>query len=122
MGDERFAPDPFALRAAAGELPVDDVFRLLTDRHARYAIVYLHDHSTATLEELADIVTATDASVEGTLAGPADRDPIRTRLYHLTLPRLEELGFVAFDAERKVVTDADIPTAVTDAMGVTDRT
>ncbi|WP_254763740.1 DUF7344 domain-containing protein [Natrinema marinum] len=120
MSGERFDPDPFVLRAAAGELPVDDVLRLLTDRYARYAIVYLHDHPTVTLEELADVVVATDASVRGSIAEPSDRDPIRTQLYHVILPRLEALGFVAFDAEANAVTDAEIPTAVTDALGVTE--
>lgn len=120
MGDDEFEPDPFALEAAAGELPVDDVFRLLADRHARYALIYLHDNPTPTLEELADVLAAKDASVRATIATPADRNPIRILLYHAILPRIDALGFIAFDAETNAVTDADIPTAVTDAMGVTD--
>ena len=120
MGDDQFEPDPFALQAAAGELPVDDVFRLLGDRHARYALVYLHEDPMPTLEELADVVTAKDASVGGAIAAPADRDRVRIRLYHVVLPRLEELGFVAFDAETKVVTGTDIPSAVTGALGVSE--
>lgn len=120
MGDHEFEPDPFALEAAAGELPVDDVFRLLADRHARYALIYLHDNPTSTIEELADVLAAKDASVRATIATPADRNPIRIRLYHSILPRIDALGFIAFDAETNAVTGADIPTAVTDAMGVTE--
>ncbi|WP_226041039.1 hypothetical protein [Natrinema sp. DC36] len=120
MGDHEFELDPFALDAAAGELPVDDVFQLLADRHARYALLYLYDNPTPTIEELADVLAAKDASVQATIARPADRNPIRIRLYHAILPRIDALGFITFDAETNAVTDADIPTAVIDAMGVTD--
>ena len=120
MGDEQFAFDPFALRAAADDLPFDDVVRLLGDRHARYALVALHDTPDSTLEELADVVTATDASAAGTIATPSDRDRIRLWLYHAILPRLEELGFLTFDTETRTVTDIDVPPAITDALGVAD--
>ncbi|PGF15025.1 hypothetical protein CP556_02040 [Natrinema sp. CBA1119] len=120
MGNDEFEPDPFALDTAAGELPVDDVFRLLADRHARYALIYLHDNPTPTVEELADVLAAKDASDRATIATPADRNPIRIRLYHAILPRIDALGFIAFDSGTNAVTDAAIPTAVTDAMGVTD--
>lgn len=120
MGDEQFEPDPFALRAAADDLPFDDVVRLLGDRHARHVLVYLHDNPAPTLEELADVVTARDASMEGTVAGPSHRDRNQLWLYHAILPRLEDMGFIAFDTETKTVTDTAIPDAVSDALGVTE--
>ncbi|QLK25639.1 hypothetical protein HYG81_16380 [Natrinema zhouii] len=120
MGDEKFEPDPGALKAAAGELPIDDVFRLLADRHARYALVYLHDNPSPPIDELADVLAGKDASVEGTITTPIDHNRIRIRLYHSVLPRIEAVGFISFDAETNAVTDTDIPTAVTDALGVTD--
>ncbi|ELZ23924.1 DUF7344 domain-containing protein [Natrinema limicola] len=120
MGDESFEPDLRALRAAADELPFDDVVRLLGDRHARPVLVYLHDHPAPTLEELADVVAAADASETGTIAAPSDRDRIRLRLYHSILPRLEDLGFITFDTAAKTVTDTDIPESVSAALGETD--
>lgn len=121
MGNEQFDPDPFALHTATGELPADDVLRLFADRRARYAVVYLADHPTPTLEELANVIAAKDASVEGTIATPADRDRVRIRLYHAILPKLESLGFITYDGETNAVTETDIPPVVIDALGVTDR-
>ena len=120
MGDEQFEPDLRPLRDAADELPFDDVVRLLGDRNTRVVLVSLHDHPTPTLEELADVVAATEASETATIAEPADRDRIRLRLYHAILPRLDELGFIAFDPETTAVTDTDVPDAVSAALGVTD--
>jgi len=120
MGNEQFEPDLRALRAAADELPFDDVVRLLGNRHARSVLVYLHDTPTPTLEELADVVAAKDASETGAIATPSDRDRIQLQLYHAILPRLEELEFVAFDTETKAVTETDIPDAVSDALGIPD--
>lgn len=120
MSDEQFEPDLRALRAAADEFPFDDVVRLLGDRHTRAVLVYLHDHPAPTLEELADVVTAKVASETGAIAAPSDREQIQLRLYHAILPRLAELGFIAFDTETKAVSETDIPDAVSDALGVTD--
>ncbi|MFA9415471.1 hypothetical protein [Natrinema sp. HArc-T2] len=120
MGDEQFEPDLRALRAATDEFPFDDVVRLLGDCHARSVLVSLHDNPTPTLEELADVVTATAASETGTIAAPSDRDQIRLRLYHSILPQLEDLGFITFDTAAKTVTDTDIPEAVSAALGVSD--
>lgn len=120
MGSDHFTFDLFALRGAAGEIPVDDVIRLFGDRHARNAVVYLHDHPTSTLEELADTLAAAAASSDETIAGPSDRERIRVRLYHEILPRLEDLGFVAFDRETNTVTETTIPPAVRDSLGIED--
>lgn len=118
MGNDHFTPDLFALHEAAGEIPVDDVIRLFGNRHARNAVVYLHDHQTATLEELADALAAAAASTDETIATPSDRERIRIRLYHVTLPQLDELGFVTFDSEANAVTETTIPDPVIDYLGI----
>lgn len=118
MGSDHFVPDLIALREATGEIPVDDVIRLFGDRHARNALIYLHDHPTATLGELADALAAAAASSDETIAAPSERERIRVRLYHEILPRLDDLGFVAFDWETNAVTETTIPPAVSNSLGI----
>jgi hypothetical protein len=118
MADEHFEPNLLALQAAAGEVPVDDVIRLLSTRAARDALVYLHDRSTATLEELADVVVGAAASADGSIAGPADRERVRVRLYHTILPWSDDLGFVAFDSDAAIVTETDVPGPVVEYLGI----
>lgn len=121
MGNDHFTPDLLALQAAADEIPVDDVIRLLGDRDARNAVVYLRDHRTATLEELADVLAAVAAGSDGRIAEQSDRERIRIRLYHVILPQLDELGFIAFDSERNTVSETTIPEPVTDYLGIDDQ-
>lgn len=116
MGDDRAELDPFALSSAVDGRSVDDVFRLLASPIARAAIVYCHQQPRPTLAELADVVAGVTASVEGTIASPADRDRLRIRLYHETLPRLEDMGLVAFDRESGAVTETSIPESVLECL------
>lgn len=116
MGDDRTELDPFALSSSVEELPVDDVFRLLASPTARATIVYCHQQPRPTLEELADVTAGVTASAEGTIASPADRDRIRIRLYHETLPRLKDMELLAFDEESGVVTEASIPESILDCL------
>ncbi|SEQ24376.1 DUF7344 domain-containing protein [Natrinema salaciae] len=120
MGNKQFTPDLVALRAAAGRLPVDDVIRLFGNYHARNAVIYLHDHPTATLDELADALAAAAASTDETIATPSDRERIRIRLYHVILPQLEELGIVSFDSEANAVTETTIPAAIREYLRIDD--
>lgn len=116
MGDDRTELDPFALSSAVDGRSVDDVFRLLASPTARATIVYCHQQPRPTLEELADVVAGATASAEGTIASPADRDRIRVRLTHETLPRLEDMGLLAFDRESGAVTETSIPESVLDCL------
>ncbi|PCR90157.1 DUF7344 domain-containing protein [Natrinema ejinorense] len=120
MGNDHNMPDISALQSATSEIPVDDVIRTLGDRHARNAIIYLHDHPRATFDELADVLAASEASDDDTISTPADRERIRIQLYHAILPRLAEVGFVRFDSETNTVTDTTIPKPVVDALGIGD--
>ncbi|AFO58220.1 hypothetical protein [Natrinema sp. J7-2] len=120
MGNDHVTPDLFALRTAADDVPIDDVIRLLGTFHARNALIYLSDHSTVTVDELADVLAAAAASTDETIATPSDRDRIRLRLYHAVLPRLADLEFITFDTETNTVTETSIPDAVTAALRVDD--
>lgn len=115
MSDE--FPSLDRTRAVEGDLPPDEAFRALSDPYARYALSHLHDRPTTTLDALADVVTALDATATGTIATPADRDRVRVHLYHVTLPKLDDFGYVEFDPDERTVTEADVPPAVYALLG-----
>ncbi|OAQ53910.1 hypothetical protein HTG_06475 [Natrinema mahii] len=116
MGDDRAELDPFALSSAVDDRSVDDVFRLLASPIARSTIVYCHQQPRPTVEELADVIAGVTASAEGTIASPADRDRIRIRLSHETLPRLEDMELLAFDRESGDVIETSIPEPILDCL------
>jgi hypothetical protein len=118
MGNDTAPLELLALQTAADEIPVDEVIRLLGNVHARNAIVYLHDHPGASLDELADALTAAAASADETIATPTDRERILIRLYHDVLPRLDDLEFIAFDSETNTVTETRIPDPVIACLGI----
>lgn len=120
MGNDTATLDLFALRTQSEEIPVDEVVRVLGNFHARNTIVYLHDHPTATLDELADALTAAAASADETIATTSDRDRILIRLHHDILPRLADLEFIVFDSETTIVTETRIPDPVVAALGIDD--
>lgn len=111
--------DAEVLRSLAESDRAEESFRVLAEPRVRDVLRYLFEHSKVYLDRLADVVagleaTRTDAVVEG-----IDRETVRVLLYHSVLPRLDAAGFVDFDPERKVVTEADVPPAVYAALGVT---
>ncbi|MDF9746693.1 DUF7344 domain-containing protein [Natrinema salsiterrestre] len=118
MGNDNATLELFALQTASDAVPVDEVIRLLANVHARNAVVYLHDHPAATLDELADALTAAAASADETIATPSDRDRVLIRLHHDILPRLADLDFIEFDSETNTVTETRIPDAVVAALGI----
>jgi len=40
------------------------------------------------------------------------RERTRLRLYHATLPQLDDNGYLDFDAEKREITDVHVPPAV----------
>ena len=87
------------------------MLELLSNRSVRYALYYLSAESETSLDRLADIVTGLEATVDGDVGTPADREQIRIRLYHVTLPKLDDAGYLEFDTEDhtvgEIVRDAD---------------
>lgn len=94
--------------------------RALADPQARVALRYLSEHSPATLDELGDVVTGSEAAATGSIAGPSQRRTNVVRLHHETLPALAACGFVEYDPTDHTVTEAEIPPAVSTLLGQAD--
>lgn len=75
----------------------DEVFAALRDTDRRLVLYYLREHGSASVEELADVVTGWSSAGSRGMALPADRDDVATALRHRHLPVLEEAGLVTRD-------------------------
>lgn len=118
MNDDRTGIDLGALRELEGEAPLDEMLSVLSDPHARYTLYYLSEESTVSLEELATVVTGLEAEAADDVATAGDEKAVRTRLYHLVLPNLDDHGYVAFDADEQTVTATETPTWVEPFVGL----
>lgn len=110
------------LAAAEDDVPINDVFRALSNHHVRYVLYYLHGLDSDTelsLAHLADVATAWHATETGTVATAEDRDRIRIHLYHAVLPKLDDLGYLTFDTDTNTITDVEIPPFVESVLELT---
>lgn len=102
----------------ADEQSLDEILSLLSHQYVRYTLIYLSDHPTTTLDQLADVLTGLEAMETGTIAQTTDRERIRLRLYHSDLPRLDAAGYIDFDTETQTVTTVSIPPVVQSLLGI----
>jgi hypothetical protein len=114
--------DPEKLRALEDELPLDEVFGALSDRYVRYTIYYLYDGPDAiSLDRLADVITAWDATLSGTVATRSDRDRTCVVLHRVVLPELDSLGYLTYDGRdtgAESIRNPDVPASVLSLLGV----
>lgn len=96
----------------------DELLRLLSDPYVRTTITFLYDRPDTTLEQIAGVTAAKSASESERIATPQDYDRIRHRLYHSTLPRLDDHGLIAFDPDSKTIREIDIPRGIYSVLGV----
>ncbi len=81
----------------------DEVMRALSRREQRYSLYHLLGNERVGVEELADVLAGWRATTEGRVTTRADRDSLKTRLYHQYLPELDDVGLVSFDPEDRIV-------------------
>lgn len=82
-------------------IAIGDLVEVFSDPVARYAVVYLLEEETATLGELADVVTGWANADSGEVASRTDRDRVEVELYHLYLPKLAAMDVLEFDPDEK---------------------
>ena len=95
---------------------IDMIFSLLSDRYTRFAMQYLVDNPSSTLDELSEVVAGWEAAYHHRVVTPSDHDTIRIYLHHVALPRLDRHQLVNFDPEDQVVTEAAIPSFVDELL------
>lgn len=91
---------------------LDDALRALRDRDRRYVCYFLLEHETASVAELADVVTAWIHATDGRVIEPQCRDQRYLRLLRTHLPTLVDAGVVAHDEETDRVSLEPCPDAI----------
>lgn len=94
------------------ECSVDEVLRLLSHRSVRGTIVLLYNRPDTTRERLASVLATRDAADGDTIATQRDVDRVAVELHHVALPRLADVGWIAYDPDDGSVIDTGIPDAV----------
>lgn len=91
---------------------------VLSEPYSRYVLRYLHEHPTARVEELVDVVFGAEVAESDTIATPATREPICFSLRNTVLPELDELGYVEFDPDERTVTRGNVPEELLSVLGI----
>lgn len=116
MDDDWFADLLNTLKGMEEEHALDEILQLLSDQYTRYTLSYLSTSPTPSLDELTDIIAGLEAVERETIITPVAHDRIRIRLYHVILPKLEESGFIHFDAAEQTIQRSNVPPAVVDLL------
>ncbi len=99
----------FSERGGETGRELDQLFRLLADRHRRYTLYYLDaaESDVVTLDEIARYIaeqTHTDAG-DRERSNEITHERLRTRLHHNHLPKLAETSLIEYDARSQTVRD-----------------
>lgn len=101
-------------------LPETDIYYVLSNARRREALTVLWDHPDAlSLRELSERLASTESGE--TPAPRALRESVYNALHQTHLPKLDELGLVAYDADRKTVRALARAGALGRYMDVTTR-
>ncbi|MGM0718349.1 MAG: DUF7344 domain-containing protein [Halobacteriota archaeon] len=97
-------------RQSGEQLPLDDIFDLLRNQRRRGVLRYLRDETdgTATLDELAEHIAAKENDIEISQLTSSQRKRVYIGLYQCHLPKMDELGIIAYDQNRGTIELRDI--------------
>ncbi|ACV48148.1 MULTISPECIES: DUF7344 domain-containing protein [Halomicrobium] len=90
---------------------VDDLFDVLARPANRYVLTYLlRDEGPVYAHELVEYIVDETDPPEG-LSEQEYRGQIDSRLLHVSLPKLEDVGLIEFDGRRQRISETDETTA-----------
>ena len=75
---------------------LDEVLRVISDRERRFALYYLRERESSSVERLADVV--------GTWLAVEERDRLLRALRATHLPELSAVGLLEYDTEAETAT------------------
>lgn len=80
----------------ANSTQIDDLHRLLANRHRRAVLAYFRDSE-------ADVASVTEIADEISDPNEGDAEDTRLHLHHEALPRLDAAGVLAYDSRTTTV-------------------
>lgn len=99
----------YPLRADGG-VSEDVLLRVLASRRNRYVLEYLREKKSARLEELSRQVAAREGETRPSKVDDRTIDDVSIELYHVQIPKLEDVGLVEFDVRSRAVRYREPPT------------
>lgn len=100
--------------AGDGGSDIDRFFKALADERRRRTLIYLQQHESVSLEDLATFL----AQQEGIDPDSEAFQRLHVELAHLHLPKLADHGLLSFDERSKMVGHESLPTAVEDILAL----
>lgn len=95
---------------------LDDAFLALRDRTRRYVCYFLLEHGTASLSEVADVITGWIHATDSGIVEPQCRTNQYSNLVHTHVPRLVETGVVRHDEGTETLSLDPCPELVRDVI------
>lgn len=95
---------------------LDRGFDVLTDRTRRFALYFLLEQQSASIDELADVVTSWTHVADGEPGTRDRRDRIYQSLVHQHVPALDDAGIVDHDGETDTVSMRPCPEPIRDLV------
>jgi len=81
------------------------IFETLSSRRRRFTLHYLTQVGTSvTIRELSEQIAAWESGVECHMVTPKQRKRAYTALHQTHLPKMDQLGVIVYDANRKTIT------------------
>lgn len=90
----------------------DDVFGVLREEPRRYALYFLLEYETVSIDELADVVAGWRRVDGFGIVDRSERDAVHTALLHRHLPTMAAAELLTVDSEMGTVTRTNWPTDV----------
>lgn len=91
------------IHADGGWSSLDAVLGVLSDQRRRYALYYLQDQTTATLQEVAAQVATWETERGEQAAESVQTDQVYTDFYHRHLPKLADANLIEYDPREELV-------------------
>ncbi|WP_121742391.1 DUF7344 domain-containing protein [Natronorubrum halophilum] len=88
---------------------IDTAFLALRQQNCRFVCYFLLEHETASLSEVADVVTGWIHAANGGIAEPQRRNQCYLRLLHSHVPNLVDVGVVSYDERSDILSLSPCP-------------
>lgn len=77
----------------------DELYQALAAEPRRRILSHLLEQPTTSVDEMADVLTGWRAIEENEVVGPDVRERTYSRLHHVDLPMLEDVGLLTYDVD-----------------------